>query len=153
MKSEGILRPVLVALGLALIIYVGGFSLDQHFRTRRGPWRVTYATEPSGTPFIKVDEPALGISNLKIVFNGESATNASGVVAFDIPEKPVPFGSVKFEDLTYLPGTVTLDLFGHEIELIPRTLFINREERPWQSNVVITLSPSDKRSLPPRPKK
>jgi hypothetical protein len=74
-------------------------------------------------------------------------------VAFDIPEKPVPFGSVKFEDLTYLPGTVTLDLFGHEIELIPRTLFINREERPWQSNVVITLSPSDKRSLPPRPKK
>ena len=86
----------------------------------------------------------MAIANLEIVFAGETTTNAPGTVAFDFPEKPMPFGKVKFEDLTYLPGTVTFDFFGHEIELIPRTLYINRKARPWQGNATITLTPADK---------
>ncbi len=153
MKSDGMLKHIAGALTLAVVIYVVGFSLDQHLRTRRGPWRVTFTTDPSGAPAIVVNQSAFGISNLKIIFHGEAGTNAAGTVTFDVPERPVPFGSVKFEDLTYLPGTVTLDFFGHEIELIPRTLFINRQEHAWQSNMTIALSPGDKRSLPPRLKK
>lgn len=153
MKSDGMARHLAGALVLAIVIYVGGYSLDQHLRSRRGPWRVAFTTEPSGAPAIVVDQPALGVSNLKIVFHGETTSQASGAVAFDIPQRAVPVGKVKFEDLTYLPGTVTLDLFGHEIELIPRTLFINRQEYPWRSNTTITLTPADKRSLPPRPRK
>ena len=63
----------------------------------------------------------------------------------------MPFGRVKFEDLTYLPGTVTFDFFGHEIELIPRTLYINRKPRPWQSNAIISLTPADKPAGLPEP--
>ena len=153
MKPDGLLKHAAGALLLAIVIYVGGYSLDQHLRSRRGPWRVTFTAEPSGAPAIVVDQPALGISNLKIVFNGEAASKGSATVAFDIPQRPVPVGKVKFEDLTYLPGTVTLELFGHEIEMIPRTLFINRLEHPWRSNTTITLSPADRRSFPPRPGK
>lgn len=153
MKSEGLLKHIAGALVLAIVIYVGGYSLDQFLRSRRGPWRVTFATEPSGTPAITINQPALGVSDLKIIFNGESGGRTNGTVAFDVPERSVPFGKVKFEDLTYLPGTVTLDVFGHEIELIPRTLFVNRQEHAWQSNMTITLSQADKRTLPPRTKK
>jgi hypothetical protein len=155
MRSSGLAKPVLGGLLLALAIYIGGFELDQHLRTRRGPWRVTFTQETNGAPAIIVNQPKLNIANLKIVFAGETTTNAPAEVAFDVPWKPAPFGKVKFEDLTYLPGTVTLDLFGHEIELIPRILYINRKPRPWRSNETITLTVRDKpASLPdPNPKK
>jgi hypothetical protein len=155
MKSGGIGKHIFGALLLAVVIYAGGFAFDQHLRTRRGPWHVEFTRDPSGDPAIIVNQQKLNIANLKIVFAGETTTNSPGIVAFDFPEKPVPFGKVKFEDLTYLPGTVTFDLFGHEIELIPRTLYINRKSRSWKSGETITLSAADKpASLPePKPKK
>ncbi len=151
MHSSGLWKPVLVGLLLALAIYVGGFSFDQHLRKRRGPWEVSFAAGPSEAPAILLNQPKLNIANLKIVFRGEVATGAAGTVVFDFPQKPVPFGRVKFEDLTYLPGTVTFDFFGHEIELIPRTLYINRKPRPWSSNETITLTPADKPAALPEP--
>ena len=151
MQSSGLWKPVLGGLLLAVVIYVGGFSFDQHLRKRKGPWEVNFFAGPSGTPAIVVNQPKLNITNLTIVFEGETVTNSPGAVVFDVPEKPVPFGKVKFEDLTYLPGTVTLGLFGHEVELLPRTLYINRKPHPWTSNHTITLSPADKPGLLPEP--
>ena len=151
MQSSALSKPVWGALLLALVIYVGGFTLDQHLRTRHGPWNVAFTTGPSGAPAIRVSQPSLNLSNLMIVFDGETATNTPALVAFDAPQKPVPFGKVKFEDLTYLPGTMTFDFFGHEIELLPRTLYINRKSRPWQSNSTLILDSADKpRFLPDR---
>jgi len=152
MQPSGFVKPVLVGLLMAVAIYAAGFALDQHLRTRRGPWEVTFTTETSGVPAIIVNQPKLNLANLKIVFLGEAGTNVHGAVAFDIPQKPVPFGKVKFEDLTYLPGTVTFDFFGHEIELLPRTLYINRKAYPWNSNETITLSAADKPLALPVPK-
>jgi len=129
---------------MALLIYVGFYSCDHRLRTRKGAWQVAFLVETNGRPAIVVNEPFLGVSNLKIVLDGESTTNPPGDVAFDFPLKPVPFGRVEFEDLTYLPGTVTLDLFGHEIEFLPRTLVVNTQERPWQSDATIHLSPAEK---------
>jgi len=151
MQSSGLAKPVLVGLLLALAIYIGGFEFDQHLRTRRGPWQVTFNADQSGAPAIIVNQSKLNVANLKIVFADETTTNAPGTVAFDFPKKPVPFGKVKFEDLTYLPGTVTFDFFGHEIELIPRALYINRKARPWQGNATITLTPADKPAALPVP--
>jgi len=152
MQPSGFAKPVLVGLLLAVAIYAGGFALDQHLRTRRGPWEVTFITDPTGAPAIIVNHRKLKIANLKIVFLGETAANVRSVVVFDSPQSPVPFGKVKFEDLTYLPGTVTFDFFGHEIELLPRTLYINRKAHPWSSNEGITLSPADKPAALPEPK-
>ncbi len=152
MQSSDLAKPVLGGLLLALALYFGGFAFDQHLRTRRGPWEVTFIRGPSGAPAILVNQPKLKIANLKIVFAGETLTNAPGMVLFDVPQKPVPFGKVKFEDLTYLPGTVTFDFFGHEIELLPRTLYINRKSHPWTSNGTITLSRADKPASLTEPK-
>jgi hypothetical protein len=41
-----------------------------------------------------------------------------------------------------LPGTVTLRLFGHEIELLPRVLIIDRKEHPWKAGDTIRLAPT-----------
>ena len=38
-----------------------------------------------------------------------------------------------------LPGTATFELFGHEIQLLPRVLIIDRREYPWRPNATITL--------------
>jgi hypothetical protein len=40
-------------------------------------------------------------------------------------------------DATSLPGTVAFELFGHEIQLLPRVLTIDNQERPWRSNEII----------------
>lgn len=152
MQPSGFPKAVLIGLVLAVAIYAGGFALDQHLRTRRGPWEVTFTTEPSGAPAVIVNQRQLNIANLKIVFLGEAMTNVHAAVAFDSPQKPVPFGKVKFEDLTYLPGTVTFDFFGHEVELLPRTLYLNRKAHPWMSNEAIQLSSTDKPAALPEPK-
>ena len=76
---------------------------------------------------------------------GEKATNAPTVVQFDSPQHlETPYGRVRFHDLTYLPGTITLDLFGHEIEMLPRTLFINTKEVPWRNDALFILTPTNK---------
>ncbi|HKS37939.1 MAG TPA: hypothetical protein VJW76_12155 [Verrucomicrobiae bacterium] len=152
MQTSGVGKHVLGALALAVVIYAAGFGFDQHLRARRGPWMVTFTADMSGDAAIIVNQPKLNINNLKIVFAGERMTRPTATVAFDAPQRPVPTGKVKFEDLTYLPGTVTLDLFDHEIELIPRTLYINRKPRPWKSNETITLTAADKPASLPEPK-
>ena len=52
---------------------------------------------------------------------------------------------------TALPGVITLDLFGHEIELLPRVLIVNKKEVPWQSGLSLVLSPTNKPAIPPKP--
>jgi hypothetical protein len=135
---------------LAVTLYVGGFFLDQHLRSRRGPWEVTFQREPSGEPSLLIRQPSLGISNLVLVLSGEPATNAApATIRFDTPtpERVLPFGALVHEDLTYLPGTITLNCAGHEIELLPRTLYLNRKPVAWKPADRLVLHPSDK--LPP----
>jgi len=44
-------------------------------------------------------------------------------------------------DTTFQPGTVVFTNFGHEIQLLPRVLTIDKVERPWQSGTTIDLRP------------
>src|SRR2546427_12106957 len=104
MQPSGFAKPVIVGLLLAVAMYAGGFALDQHLRTRRGPWEVTFTTEPSGAPAIIVNQPKLNIANLKIVFVGETATNVHGVVVFDFLKNQVTFGKDICEDLASFHG-------------------------------------------------
>ncbi len=145
------LRFAALIFALCVFAYVAFFSLDQWLRTRRGPWAVTFTRVEDGSAALAIDAPRLGIGNLRIVFKGEPFTNASVTVRFDRPQLPVPFGSVVFSDLTYLPGTVTLHAFGHEVELLPRTLIVNRKELGWPQGLVLQLGPEDKPAALPAP--
>jgi hypothetical protein len=144
MRPEGIRKHLVAAFLLAALLYAAGFAFDQHLRTRRGPWGGTFTREPSGNPALVIHQPRLGIRDVKIVFAGESASHRVQTVAFVRPGQTLPFGRVKFDDLTVLAGTVAIESAGHEIELLPRTLYLNRQSRPWQNGAAITLKPEDK---------
>ena len=142
MKSEGILIPLMFAFILAVAIYTSSYSLIEHRRARDGPWVVTFTNDASGAAALVVNEPKLAVTNVAIVFARQARTNSGQTLVFDRPQAvpyPVPYGSNIFMDTTFLPGTVVFDLFGHEIQLIPRVLTIDKKEMPWHSGQTITL--------------
>jgi hypothetical protein len=154
-RKLNVLWHFLAAFLLAAIVYSVVFFVDYQLRTRRGPWEVTFTVQPGDTPRLTINQSALGLNNVHIEFPGETADTVQETVRFHSPEQPVPLGRVLYEDLTYLPGVVTLELFGHEIELLPRVLYLNRQAQPWRTNTTISLLPEDR--LPsldePLPKK
>jgi hypothetical protein len=167
MESKGPAKHFILAFLLALVGYVFFYQSIEHRRIRRGPWQVTFTHGAAGAPAIVIDQPSLAITNVQIRFPGETlpATNAPNAFASDHsrPNSPitdhqspatavlfaqprpvpceVPFGKCVFMDTTFLPGTLTFELFGHEIELLPRALIIDRQDHPWQPDAVITLPP------------
>jgi hypothetical protein len=145
-SSDRLAKHLMIAFALALAIYAGFFAADRWMRSRKGPWEVSFQTNESGYAQIVINQPRLGIADTRITFSSELATN-SGTVAFDMPKKNIPFGKTKFEDLTYLPGSVAFDFFGHEVELLPRTLYINKREKGWIAGTNYVLQPGEK--LPP----
>jgi hypothetical protein len=117
-----------------LLLYIAAFSLIEHRRVKSGPWQVTFTTE-TNAPAIVINQPTLGIRNVKLVFPGAPPpTNAAATTLFDAA-RPVPFGvpggQCVFLDAISLPGTLTLELHGHQIQLLPRTLTLDHREVGW----------------------
>ncbi|MEW6156756.1 MAG: hypothetical protein AB1813_04950 [Verrucomicrobiota bacterium] len=154
MADRTIVKHLLVAFGLALLLYVISFSFIHHMRERHGPWQVTFLSDAQGQPSIRVDQPKLALREVTLSFVSEriSTTNLNTTVFFAGPKTNVPFGEVIFFDTTFLPGTVTFDFFGHEIELLRRTLVVNKKEISWESGARIELTPKEKLPAAQRPK-
>jgi len=143
MKSDGVAKQFSLVFLAALVGYFVLYYAIEGRRKHNGPWQITFTRSASGHPAFVVNQPRLGITNLSLTFTGAttSATNL-GMLTFEQPrETPfdVPFGRCIFQDLTSLPGTLTFEMFGHEVELIPRVLTIDKKERPWGSGIVISL--------------
>jgi len=149
--------PKALALWFVIVLVSYGvvFYSIEYLNQRKGPWEVNFMSDAQGNPAIVTYQPKLDISSVEIIFPGETIpqTNLSQRVIFDRPLRQVPFGSVIYADLRTLPGVVTFDLFGHEIELLPRALIVNKREIPWKSEMAIELSITNKPALPPRPPK
>jgi len=144
-KPDNILKHVALVGVVAVVGYFSLYTLDGHLRARKGPWEVTFATETNGTPFLLINQPALGVREVKVRFPGEASplTNAPVTVRFTEPNTRPAFGELRFQDATYLPGTVTLLAFNHEVELIQRGLVLDRQERAWQAGLTVELSPTN----------
>lgn len=118
----------------ALLGYVLLYRIDSGLRVSKGPWEVTFLRTSNGAPALAIRQPHLGIGDVSVRLLGETVSESSsstGTVLFDAPRRPLPFGTNAFDDLMYLPGTVVLHCFGHEIQMLPRGLFLNRREHPW----------------------
>jgi hypothetical protein len=142
--SGGAVKHFVLAFLLALVCYVLFYHGIEHRRIRSGPWEVTFTANSIGFPAMLVNQHKLAITNVWIVFPDQPVpmSNALGTFIFSQPEPvpyPVPFGKCVFMDTTFLPGTVTFEMFGHEIELLPRALIIDRQEHPWLSGTTNTL--------------
>src|SRR5258708_5713870 len=147
MKRDNPAKHFILTFLIALAVYAVFYYGIEHRRTRKGPWQVAFKRSETGEPTFVIDQPALGISNVRIQFAAETlfATNLPVTLAFSQPrEVPynLPFGRCVFMDTTFLPGTVTFQLFGHEIELLPRVMIIDHEEHAWRSGEVLTLNPT-----------
>jgi len=156
MKRDRLLKHALVAFGIALLVYVFSYTAIEHRRTGKGPWMVTFTNDDARVSAILINQPALGITNVQIAFPGESNAVTEGGRTLQFGEaRPVPFGvpfgKCVFLDTTFLPGTVALDLFGHEIQLLPRALTIDKAERPWRSGETVAVSHTESRDPHARP--
>ena len=144
MKSDNPAKHFVVAFLIALAVYFVAYTFIEHRRNRKGPWQVTFTNGPAGAPSILINQPTLQITNVEITFAGNSsaATNGSTLIFSQPRQVPydVPFGRCIFMDTTFLPGTLTFQFFGHEIELLPRVLIIDHQEHPWHSESKMTLS-------------
>jgi hypothetical protein len=154
MKRDNPAKHFIVAFLIALLGYLLVYHFIENRRTRKGPWQVTFTNSPAGSPAIVINQPALSISNVQIQFPSEIITNnlssftnyqsrVTNHFLFNQP-KPVPydvpFGKCVFMDTTFQPGTLTFQFFGHEIELLPRVLVLDRQEHAWKSGEIITLN-------------
>src|SRR5258706_15711092 len=149
MKSDNPVKHFVIAFVLAVLVYVSAYSTIEHRRKRRGPWEVTFTTNTLNSPMLLVNQARLRLTNVQIVFPGEpAASNAPVHLIFREPKPTpfdLPFGQCVFMDLTFLPGTLTFRMFGHEIELLPRVMLLDHEEHPWRSEEALNLAP-----LPPK---
>ena len=142
-NGERALRHFGFAFLAAVALYAVVFTWIEHRRVRNGPWTVEFGASPGGMPAITIRQPRLSLTNIQIVFS-EAGSPSNPPVSLDFREArkvpfEVPYGRCVFLDTTFLPGTVTLQLFGHEIELLPRTLILDHQERAWNSGQTLTV--------------
>jgi len=140
MRSDGLLKHLAISAAIAVVFYVAAFSWIEHRRTAKGPWEAVFRADAGGTPTVLISETNLNISET-IVFPGQTVHpgNFSRTIVFGTTPPELPFGELIFEDPTFLPGTVTMRLFGHQVELLPRVLTVDKKEHPWQAGGVLEV--------------
>jgi len=147
--SEGFPKGLPLVFVATVAVYLLVFHGIERARDRKGPWNVHFETA-GGAPSLVISQSGLGVENMRVVFPEESAPEgfvATNIVFATPRQAPfaTPFGECFFQDLTFLPGTVTLRPFeGHEVELLPRTLYVNRREHPWKPGGVIEVRQADR---------
>ena len=147
-------KSVVFTAVLAVIFYVIGYSWVSRRQAGSGPWQADFATNAAGIPQVTFSHPARGISNVMVQFTGEklAPTNTTGHVSFAKPKAVTPFCTVAYDDLMFQPGVVTLDCFGHLVEMTPKALGLNGTAFPWTNGAAYSLSSSDKISAEDRTK-
>jgi hypothetical protein len=144
-KPDGLPKILSIAFVIALVLYAVTYFGIEHPRNRKGPWQVTFTTNSAGSPTLLINQPALAITNVQITFPDAIWPTAftTTQIAFNQP-RPVPydlpFGKCVFMDTTFLPGTIALEMFNHQIQLIPRVLTLDGNEIPWRSQSTYSLS-------------
>lgn len=144
MKSDGPLKHFAIAFLIAAACYAVFYPMIEHRRVRKGPWEVTFTNTNDGVPVVVINQPKLAITNVQLSFPDQPAlpaqveTNFAFAQPREVPYK-VPMGRCVFMDTTFLPGTVTFELAGHEIQLLPRVLIIDRQEHPWVSGMLLPI--------------
>jgi|DewCreStandDraft_4_1066084.scaffolds.fasta_scaffold01016_2 hypothetical protein len=128
---------LVVAAGLAVVLYAVGFAWIEHRRVRNGPWEIQFQPEEVAHQLVlQIRQSRLGLDLIEVVlpWPGDQPLPAAERVRFD-QARAVPFavpgGRCVFQDLLFLPGAVVLDLQGTTIELLPRVLRIDGREIPW----------------------
>lgn len=154
-KKDNLVRILATAFGLSVLIYVVCFSGMQYLREHKGGWHVEFRTDAENHPSVVVSQPALGIVNQTFSFPEQTGprANYTRTIVFDGPLTNAPFGEVIFQDPTFLPGTLTFNFWGHELEFMPRTMVVNFEEIAWHTRTNLVLTGQGKHVVRPPAKR
>ncbi len=151
-KPSAPLKTVLLIGLCSLGCYIAFFSWMEHRRYKNGPWEVTF-TGVDNTPALLIHHAKFGLTNITILFQGGTLTsNLPQTVRFQhgqVAPLDLPFGKCVFLDTLFLPGTVACEMFGHQIQFMPRTLTIDHVEHPWTSDEKILLTNRNSATLSP----
>ncbi|MGC3958355.1 MAG: hypothetical protein QM813_10565 [Verrucomicrobiota bacterium] len=151
-KPSSPLKTVILIGLFSLGFYIAFFSWMEHRRYKNGPWEVTF-TAVDSTPALLIHHAKSGLTNITILFpGGEPATNLPQTVRFQhgqVAPLDLPFGKCVFLDTLFLPGTVACEMFGHQIQLMPHTLTIDRTPHPWAAGEKILLTNRNSATLSP----
>jgi hypothetical protein len=148
-EAERTLKKFFGIFIATLFLYVTIYGGCEAYRVRNGAWHLTFDKQPDGTPVLRIEHPRLLTGGpVSIRFPGENAprvTNGPITYVYSRPDtNSTPFGPMFFVDTTQLPGTVALGAFGHVVEMVPRTLFVDFKEVPWVAGTNLTLLPESK---------
>jgi hypothetical protein len=147
-RTPPLVQRFLFVFVATLFAYVTLYGACELKRRKAGPWNVTYALGSNGVPELRIEHPRLlGPKPVTVTFPGEKPdrTDLPITAVFTRPiTNAMPFGPVIFVDSTVLPGTVTLNCFGHVVEIVPRTLFLDLKEVAWVPGTNISLMPDTK---------
>lgn len=130
--KDSFLRIAALAAAIAVVFYLVFFNWMQHRRAGKGPWEITFITDSNGTPSLAINQTKMQLSH-RIIFDNAKLpqTNMQQKVIFEEAVQDIPFGKMLFQDPTFLPGNVTMEQFGHQIQLLPRVLKIDKKEHAW----------------------
>ena len=146
MKRDRLSRHLLIGFLLAICLYVTFFWFIEGRRTAQTPWVVLYEVDAAGHVKLRVAQKSLGLGPVEIRI-ATATTNAPlprTEAVFQRPKPvphPAPVGRCMFEDLTFLPGTVALNVAGTDIQMLPRALTIGTNEFSWKQVRVIEVQP------------
>lgn len=153
MKSDPIWKQLVGVFIAALIGYALVFGWIESRRSKKGPWQATF-TALDGSPAMVVNHSKLGFTNITFLFiDAPVQTNLPQTVLFEQGRPApfdLPFGKCVFIDAIFLPGTAVCEMFGHQIQFLPRALTVDKVERPWLSNEKILLTNQPSATLPAR---
>ena len=146
MKPDRLARHLLIGFVIALGLYVTLFWFIENRRAAQTPWVVWYEVDATGHAKLEISQQSLGLGPVEIRFAATTtnATLARTQIVFGIPKpvpRPMPAGRCLFEDLTFLPGTVALNVARADIQMLPRALTIGTNEFPWRRARVIEVQP------------
>ncbi len=142
------LKNHLLKLGLLFIAVLAFYTFAwrgmEHLRTRNGPWVVRFTSLTNDTATVTINNHKLGITNALLRFTGTGVpAGTSEEITFDKVTVKPPFGKFFYQDLTFLPGVITMDLFGHQVELRPRNLAVGTNQIAWKQDLVIERAALD----------
>jgi hypothetical protein len=129
-----------------LFFYVTGYGACTALKRRGGAWELTFASS-NGVPALIINHPMRLPLPVTLFFPGETPerTDLPITAVFNVPiTNRMAFGPVLHVDTTSLPGVVTLNCFGHPVEIFPRALSIDLHEMAWAPGTNLTLSQTTK---------
>jgi len=146
MNRDRLSRHLLVAFLLSLTGYVLVYWFIESRRVADTAWVVAFQTEAEGRPVLEIRQETMGLGPVRIRIDTTNITPAvpRQEIEFSKPRPfpfEVPLGQCIFQDATFLPGTVVLEIGGIQIQMLPRALTIGTNEFTWASNALVVVSP------------